>query len=962
MVPRQVFTVPAGGRALARVPVLPVGDASDPGSLLAEGMFLASRQADAAARGSLSAGRRLAATLRGYEIRARSRPTPNGVFAGVALAGFGKPASLVLGTGHQARTYPSSGWLAAVCAMALEDPAVLPLLVLHASNLAVHRGQRIEQEHPAVPGQVGPQRVSVRATEAVHLIMRECADGATLAQLRQQISGRWPAVPAAKVNAAVLELIAGGFLLTSLLPADVTADPAGHLLAVLPPASRLRGPIERLRACLTEADRHPPGYPARLAALRAARDAADEICWQDRPLAADVTMCARLVLPRDLARDAAAAASTLWRISRARDPLASWHDRFLGRYGPDRLVPLLDAADPVLGIGTVAEPDSEDSDRLPPRRAAILGALLARAAASGAAEVLLGPADIAALSSDADTPPRTAEIYARVIADSEQDLTAGRLRLAISPAAGSQDAWSTAGRFSTLLPAPERDSDPAGLVAELVIQPRTSQAAALAPPTGFAPARIPVGVTTADGDISLADLLLSSDGQRLTAWSASRRCPVIPVLYSRLAPLLIPPLARLLQLVGHSGSRPWHGWSWGPLGHGPFQPRVRYGRTILAAARWVLPASLADAAARPGDWAEHLDGWRSSAIPAPPDVVVTDDGDRQLPLDLCEPGDRELLRRYVRRGLRAVTEQPGGSSAIRDVVRGPGGRHALEVVFPLACLPVFTAATRLVPLPARVPGDGLHLPGGQWLSAAVLAPASCQDEVLLSLADLTAELSGLWDRWFWLRYSDPARGPLIRVRFHGNPSELGGAVLPALSRWCSGLMRQRLSGGLLVEPYDQEIERYGGPGAIGAAEQVFTADSHLVLTLLASKTGPGERIIAAALSAAGIAAALADGESSFLRGHHLSRAGREQVTTLRKRTRSYATDPGAFLLDAAATAWADRRAALQTYRDTLDAGHRCDAASAVIHMHANRLLGSIEAEGAARTLARDLLATTRLPA
>ena len=28
----------------------------------------------------------------------------------------------------------------------------------------------------------------------------------------------------------------------------------------------------------------------------------------------------------------------------------------------------------------------------------------------------------------------------------------------------------------------------------------------------------------------------------------------------------------------------------GPVGDGPFQPRVRYGRTVLAPARWVLPA------------------------------------------------------------------------------------------------------------------------------------------------------------------------------------------------------------------------------------------------------------------------------------------------------------------------------------------------------------------------------------
>ncbi|MGH3997574.1 MAG: thiopeptide-type bacteriocin biosynthesis protein [Pseudonocardiaceae bacterium] len=88
----------------------------------------------------------------------------------------------------------------------------------------------------------------------------------------------------------------------------------------------------------------------------------------------------------------------------------------------------------------------------------------------------------------------------------------------------------------------------------------------------------------------------------------------------------------------------------------------------------------------------------------------------------------------------------------------------------------------------------------------------------------------------------------MRVRFRGDPATLGSRVLPALSAWCQEMIRQRLSGGFTVEPYDQELERYGGPAAIGAAEHVFAADSSLALAILASVSRPSRNPIMTSVS------------------------------------------------------------------------------------------------------------------
>ncbi len=951
---------------LARIPLLPAEDhvgqsGAGANPLLVEGLLVASRQAGAAAiPAEHSIDDRLAATLRGYEIRARWRPTPHGAFAGVAPVRFVREsASLRLGDGHRARSNPSGAWLAAVCSQLLEDRDALSPLTLTTSNLITRRGRRLEHEQQAASGGPGPQRVTVRATDVTVLILEICRAGATIGQVISEVAQRWPTVPESVVTATALRLVRSGFLLTDLLPDDVGDDPLGHLLSRLPAASTWRGKLRRLRQLLADADRNRPGERGRLAGLTAARNLADEIAFRERALTVDVAADAHLVLPTALADEAAHAAGVLWRVGLGRDPLAGYHGRFLDRYGPHRFVPLLEATDPAIGLGADTDDHSDVDASVFPGRTAALAALLTQGTAYGRTEVVLDEAIIAALARGQGTepPPRTAEIHVRVLAATERDLAAGRLHLAVFPG-GSQDAGSALGRFTGLLPDLQiEQGQPSPLIAELVVRPRIPEGASLAPQTGFAPWRIPVGVPARDGDLVLDDLLLVSTGDRIIVWSARRDQQVVPILYSRLAPYLLPPVARFLQLLGQAGCRPWRSWSWGPLADLPFQPRVRYRRTVLSPARWVLPSTLTRAARHRATWNAALDAWRAAAIPSPPDIVVTEDGDRRLPLDLRRPDDRELLRRYLRRGVLAVTEQPGSPDAVQAVVPGPTGDHLLELVVPLARRATVTLPAWPADVPPRLADTGLYLPGGEWLSLAVRGPSNCHEQLVAELDAVAVGMTDHFDTWFWLRYTDTAHGPHIRARFHGQPTTLGSQLLPALSAWCAEMIRQRLSGGFTVEPYDQEIERYGGPDAIHAAEQVFAADSHLVLKALAASTDPDQRLVIAALSAATIARSVANGDPAALRGHHLDRAARNRVATLRPQVRltrsTDGTSPIPLLAD---PTWSTRRDALTSYRDSLKPAQRPSCASALIHMHANRLLGSTDTERMARALAADLLA------
>ena len=102
--------------------------------------------------------------------------------------------------------------------------------------------------------------------------------------------------------------------------------------------------------------------------------------------------------------------------------------------------------------------------------------------------------------------------------------------------------------------------------------------------------------------------------------------------------------------------------------------------------------------------------------------MVTDDDDRQLPLDLGRADDRELLRRYARRGLAAVTAPPGGEQAISHRLLldlDAGGLAALaRLTGPeAAALTLMPWADRYPPIARSVRAGGQRPQADDWLFA-----------------------------------------------------------------------------------------------------------------------------------------------------------------------------------------------------------------------------------------------------
>ncbi|WP_168222737.1 lantibiotic dehydratase [Streptomyces xiamenensis] len=934
---------------MARIPLRPAAaPAEESSGLLDEGVFLASRsaaRADGTERGQV--------TRRGYDLRSRTRTTPNGVFAAVAPAPFASSMPVLrLGSAHRTVTGLSPAWLIAVATRLLhEEPDLLPALTLTSASMIMKRGQRLEVE-TLTPR--GPQLSSVRATAVSRRLLEASRGGVPAAELLAELQRRHPGAGEPAVRRAILDMIDTSLLLTDLLPADLRDQPLHHLLARLPSTAGARHALSLLARLLAQCDTQPPGSPPRRRRLEEARALADQLYETGRPLVVDTVADAEITLPPTVGEQAAQAASVLWRIGHRSGALTDYHRRFRTAYGHQRLVPLRELLDPVTGLGPPGPHDGLGAEEEPDgRRTAILARLLADALAEGKDELVLSDDHIDQLAHNSPLPPpRSAEIHIQLLRGT------GRVRLAVCSGTGSQTAGASPGRWHRwlpeLIPGEAADSGSGPMVAEIVGRPRTAAAGALTAETGAARWRIPLDVPTRDGDLLPDELAVTTTGTHLQLWSTRYQRPVLPVLYNRLTPRHLPSAAYLLYLLGQTGTRPWHPWNWAPLDCWPHTPRVRYRDILLAPARWRLPDHLTTAAGDRAAFAQRLAAWRTNSLPGPPPVLVAEEADRRLPLDLRQDNHRELLRRSVRRGTRFLAEPvaPPEELAVMD---GPHGqRHLIDLVVPLTRrhdprpTPPDPRTTR------RAPGTDIHLPGSTWLSAALAAPAHLHDTVLTALIPLLSGLPDKVERWFWLRYTTPALGPHLRVRFHADPHTLATRVQPQLAHLAERLQKQGLlrPAALHLEPYERETERYGGPQAITPAETVFCADSRLALATLPHTKD--ERLLIAAAGAADIARTLAPAEPrTALRPGRLTQDERRHRDTLRPRL-AVGTDG---LLPVHLMAFrAARHAAFLAYRDVLDEDSAARCASDVIHLHANRMLGTDPgAERIARTLAADLL-------
>ncbi|MFJ4723337.1 lantibiotic dehydratase [Streptomyces luteogriseus] len=929
--------------------------------------------------------RRLRGKLLRYLIRMSTRPTPFGMFAGVASAHWGAATDLSIAPGQPATcTRPDMKWLLRLVFTLESAPSVRRRLRYLTHPCVFERCDRFFLDEPA-PGPraaTAPRSaVSVRASEAVRCAIAAAHDGVThedLARLLEEV----PGAASEKIEGLIEHLWEHTFLLTDLRPPLTAGQPADYLMGRLrdvPAAQETRQCLGHLLKAMARWDglaveERPEGYQELRDLARSVDKAAERVTEAPAPGGLDgtsgipshspshdpaqVDLVLRLggeKINRLVGEEAAQAAETLLRMSpwpSGPPLLAGYRQAFEHRYGVGREVPLLELLNSDFGLGhpsvSSAAVPAAGQDNLV--RHHTLRNLALDALRDGGRTVHLTDDLVERLQTfSPDTHlPRSLDLSVFVLAKSPAAVDHGDFRLLVGPNFGAAAAGRNAARFAGAL-GPEAvaalrrlsSAEALGsrrLWTEVSYLPQQLRSANVMVRPLVRSHEIVVGTmpgASPEYTVPLDGLTVAiRDGKLRLRWSV-RGVDVVPCSSHMLNNSQAPTVCRFLEDLRLQDCPQPCGFDWGPVGDFPFLPRIERGRIILSPAQW-----------RPGhrltcpaeDFASTLETWRRQWR-VPRHVYLTE-GDHRLLLDLDAPSHADQLRTASETAPEATVLQEA-LPAIPDAwTPGPHGHHMVELMVPLTLrsphdepdgndtAPVAEAhheKPRLV--------DRLRPPGSDWLFAKLYCPeVFAQDLITRELATFSrfAVASGLADDWMFLRYADPDFH--LRLRFRGKPKHLQAELAPHLFVWASDLVTAGMCTRLALDTYEREVDRYGGPEGLEVAENIFATDSVTAADLLQldrDHGGTTDRTLLALLAVDDLLASLGldeQGRLAWCRGRvNLGRATGDDYRCRKAILRRLLANPGQPPAEAGGTTTArilaSRRDALTEQRERLTRLH-----------------------------------------
>jgi thiopeptide-type bacteriocin biosynthesis protein len=780
-----------------------------------------------------------------YLARCATRSTPLAACAAVSQVTLGATTELRCAQALRRRTRPDTGWLYAIGSRYESRLKDFPPARVFPSGLSYLKNGRLEvadisrSELRFTGRSYSPVAIptAMNPTPALETIVRGASGGASIGQLSTDAAESLGA-RVDDVAAFINKLIETGVLLSEFR-VPLLADPAEalhHLLTMCDPSAAER--LARLREHLAAIDEAAlSSAPAALESLApiAAELAPAEHYWQ-----IDAARDMSGHLDERIAREAADAISSLVRIARPIDTNGQIARAFIARYNESREIGVLELLDPSDGLAFDGEAARERGGWS--QADGYLLALAGGAIARGDREIVLGEADFAVLAlpdsgrraADDDLPEGYEALLHVVRTPDGHDVPAftGIIRGGLG--------WASA-RFHDLLAleaAPDEDGPE--IVAEFVSLPHARRAANVAvrrTTSAYEVACGVVGSTDPERLIKMDDIVVGVDRGR-TYLRSKRLGKRLRVRQTHA--MNTSASSRFAKFFAWVDGSPLEspGFSWHAAAALPYHPRVRIGRTIVSLASWLLPR-------------EHALEFESEASVAwratwrLPRRIYLSMGDNRLMLDTSHALARAQLAKAASKlgrggcltvqealpdfGDETVYDETGAGYFAEFVV---GFRLEREQARPPASPPVLA-----VPL---APAAYLRAPGSEWTFAKFyIAPERTDYFLERHLAPFASALEQIAQRLFFIRYGDPDH----HVRFRAMNETPGAAeeVMLRVVRQARAWVEAGILTRVALDTYDREIERYGGPAAIDAAERAFATDSMRIMQCLESLRRTGDR-------------------------------------------------------------------------------------------------------------------------
>ncbi len=830
--------------------------------------------------------KRVYSSLLRYIIRMSTRPTPFGLFSGVAIGILADQTNVQLSASkiEHIRTRPDMSWLLHIIQKIEGDPKILPQLSVIVNRAVYLTESRIVIPQADVYGQNDDRSITLRLTPVVQYVLEQAQRPIRYQQLLDDLQQKFSQATQNQVEGLLTQLWNHHLLMSNLRPPLTIANPTNFVVEQLEKVPSASYWWEKLTCILektSEIDKEIINGSTQQIQELVQQQMTITPEYKSQTYQIDTALnLSSATLNKVIGEAACISAEILLRLglsSKGPRHLREYHAAFMEQYGLGTEVPLLELLGPETGLDappTYQKPAREYQlmPPLPPintqARDSILGDILAEAWYNQQMEIELTDTLLEKLAQwspkRGNPPPPSIELYIQLQASSMDDLDNKQWKAVIAPATLAYGG-RTFSRFFDILE--EKDIErlqqfilqeealhPEVIFAELSYIPPIGRAANVTTHPRLRSYEIVVNTAPSvplENVISLDDLVVGVDNDRFYIKSLRLGREVRVCQSHMLSWNQAPNVCRFLLEVAHSNQPMLSSFDWGFARQAPFLPRLVRGNIIFSPASWNLRHSMLSlriTGNEENDTFINLQNWRQQWHV--PRFVYLVEFDNRLLLDLQHPMMvSELYKDVKKAGDRSVVLQEMLPDLNNLWLRDQSNRsYVAELVVPMI---LRTSEEQLTTrqkvaetlVDASAPAkkiitfkDRRKFPGDEWTYIKLYAANKQFNEIITyPLREIVHELTatGLIDRWFFIRYLDPK--PHLRVRFHASHTQYKGAVLTKTLAWSKQLREKGLINDVIIVSYEPEIERYGGPDAIEFMEQVFSANSDVSSELIAAQ-------------------------------------------------------------------------------------------------------------------------------
>lgn len=790
-----------------------------------------------------------AISLLNYALRMATRSIPFGLFSFVAYGSWGQNTEIFFNLDKVSkRIRPDMAWIYAFVQTLYQEQDSFSHLEVHTNPLIRITAERVFLDYALQAEKKDPEPskiFSIRATRLVKETLLLAKKPIALGRLCDELLAQIDTLEREKVFAVIRNLFSQQFLVPSILPSLLSFSPFQDLIASLPTSSALTQIAKEM---------NKPTTVLELQKMMKAQAPAKtflqiESVYRDAPLK----------LHKNIGEELASAAKVLWKISPAKalpSSLQVYHGKFLEKYGTHRTVPLLEMLSEEKGLGSFENipPIPRQPSPFTVEWEKWLHRKWQECLQTETHEILFSEEIVDQLYAVAkQTPhdPRDAllstDLFCKVIAENTERIDRGHFQLLFV-----QPTWqggNSIGRFVDLFDERfqkqfrqylqgEEDLEKKVLFVETSYWPHLLQSANVAVNPCFRKHRLDLQ-NPKGNSFSLEDIYVGATIERFYLTLKEGKSEILIRTGSLLNPLYAPTPIQFIREVSQAKYQLIQPFSWGYLKNDAiYLPRVRCGKTIFSPAQWKLDASLFKKMPKdeiPSKFNLWADQWN---LPRRCFLVRSD---QQLLIDRCHPAHLQEISIKLKKGESLqFTEEIGNPWA-----QSERGHHLCEIVVPFLKNPAYGSQNALKPahyLSTPIE-ERVKLLGSEWVYFKLYQEEEGINRFLIRHLSAFAEKMHLEKKiigWFFIRYQDPERHLRVRMRMTERKllSELIFALNEIAKEWLSaGLIKE-----ILFANYERELERYGGPDLIEAAEYLFCRDSLSIVYLLKcfpNKTLPG---------------------------------------------------------------------------------------------------------------------------